>query len=114
MSAPLDLVALAREAPAEQLPGLIYSLLQAQAVAFARMISDRRFGSSDGRPKAAALAAPGDVKNLSAEEAARRLGVSVDYLYKAKHLPFRTRIGRRVVFDAAGLERWNRQRQERG
>jgi predicted DNA-binding transcriptional regulator AlpA len=57
---------------------------------------------------------PGDQtadENLSAQEAARRLGLSTDYLYRSK-LPFKVRIGRRVLFSAKGLERWNRQRRE--
>ncbi len=51
-------------------------------------------------------------ENLSIDEAARRLGVSKDFLYRTK-LPFRVRIGRRVLFSARGLERWNRIRQGR-
>jgi excisionase family DNA binding protein len=54
-------------------------------------------------------------ENLSIEEAARRLGVSRDYVYRHAHkLPFTVRIGRRLLFSARGLERWNRQRQGRG
>src|SRR5687768_14957748 len=53
-------------------------------------------------------------ENLSAEEAARRLGVSKDWLYRqAGSLPFAVRIGRRLVFSARGLERWNQQRMGR-
>jgi excisionase family DNA binding protein len=52
-------------------------------------------------------------ENLSAEEAARRLGLSKDWLYRhADSLPS-VRIGRRVLFSASGLERWNRQRMGR-
>jgi len=48
-------------------------------------------------------------RNLSAEEAARRLGVSKPYLYKhADEFFFTSRMGNRVVFDAEGLEAWNR------
>ena len=51
-------------------------------------------------------------ENLSVEEAARRLGVSSDWIYRnSSRLPFTLRIGRRVVFSAKGLARWNRQRQ---
>ena len=100
-----DLVALVRDADPAALPALILTLLQAQSVATARLMADMR-SSGDGR------AASPDV-NLSAEEAARRLGVSIDYLYKHKNLPFRVEIGRRVVFSAAGLERWNQQRKGR-
>ncbi len=57
----------------------------------------------------AVLTAPDD--NLSAADAARRLGMSRDWLYRnARRLPFAGRIGRRVVFSARGLERWNQQR----
>lgn len=51
---------------------------------------------------------------LSAAEAARRLGMSAAWLYKQPHLPFRVRLGRRVVFSAAGLTRFVRQRQQAG
>jgi hypothetical protein len=50
--------------------------------------------------------------NIPVEEAAQRLGVSTDYLYRNR-LPFKVRIGRRVLCSVRGLERWNRQRQER-
>lgn len=47
-------------------------------------------------------------RNLSAEEAAQRLGMSRDYLYRhAANLPFTVRIGSRVLFSERGLERWN-------
>jgi excisionase family DNA binding protein len=53
-------------------------------------------------------------ENLSVEEAARRLGVSKDWLYRhAGRLPFAVRIGRRLLFSADGLYRWNRQRMGR-
>ena len=52
--------------------------------------------------------------NLSAVEAARRLGLSKDWLYRnAATLPFALRIGRRVVFNAVGLEKWTRVRMGR-
>jgi integrase/predicted DNA-binding transcriptional regulator AlpA len=54
--------------------------------------------------------------NLSAKEASRRLGISPDWLYKqtrAGRLPFASRIGRRTMFDAAGLERWRQKRTGR-
>lgn len=48
-------------------------------------------------------------RNLSAKEAARRIGVSLPYLYKhARECPFTIRVGRRVVFLASGLEAWLR------
>jgi predicted DNA-binding transcriptional regulator AlpA len=49
--------------------------------------------------------------NLSAKEAAARLGVSTAYLYKnAGRFPFALRTGRRLLFSSRGLERWNRTR----
>ena len=63
-----------------------------------------------GVPRMMPRAAEAD-KNLSIDEAARQLGVSRDWLYKTK-LPFKVRIGRRVLFSARGLERWNGRRQE--
>ncbi len=59
-------------------------------------------------------ASPLPDENLSTQEAARRLGVSGHWLYRnAKRLPFAVRIGRRLLFSARGLERWNQQRQGR-
>ena len=50
-------------------------------------------------------------ENLSTAEAARRLGISKDYLYRHwNRLPFVRRIGRRLLFSARGLDRWNRKR----
>jgi predicted DNA-binding transcriptional regulator AlpA len=102
-----DLTARVREAAPEELPALLGQLVEAAATALMRLN-----GGGCGHQAARVATTPEDV-NLSAEEAARRLGVSIDYLYKTKNLPFRRRIGRRVVFSSAGLDRWNRQRQER-
>jgi excisionase family DNA binding protein len=59
---------------------------------------------------APASAAPtDDSAALDVATAARRSGMSKDWLYRevrAGHLPFARRLGRRVVFDAAGLSRW--------
>jgi predicted DNA-binding transcriptional regulator AlpA len=53
-------------------------------------------------------------RNLDITEAATRLGISKDWLYRhASELPFALRIGRRLVFDSVALERWNRRRVER-
>lgn len=44
-------------------------------------------------------------ENLTIDEAARRLGISKDFLYR-HDLPFKVRIGRRVLFSARGLSKW--------
>ena len=50
----------------------------------------------------------GPERLLDVEEAAARLGMSTDWLYRhARQLPFTRRVGRRAVkFDPAGLARW--------
>jgi len=96
---------MAEEAPAADLPAIIGALAQAQALALARLTAPRQVNSSP--------AVQGG--NISAEEAARRLGVSASYIYKnARSLPFTVRIGRRIVCNAGAVERWNRQRQTAG
>src|SRR5215470_2577431 len=51
---------------------------------------------------------------LGVEEAASRLGVSKDYLYRqGSRLPFTVRVGRRLRFSATGLARYIRARQGR-
>ena len=51
---------------------------------------------------------------LDVGEAADRLSVSKDYLYRhGRNLPFRVRVGRRLRFSATGLARYIRTRQGR-
>lgn len=88
-----------RAADAHELPAIVGELEALKAVAWSRMIAPPR-----ERDEGADL-------NVSADEAARRLGLSKDYLYRhADELPFTVKIGRRVLFSARGLEKWNRQR----
>jgi hypothetical protein len=91
-----ELDRLIEAAPVHERPGLV--------VALAARLAQLGAGLVLARP------APGpespDV-NVPAKEAARRLGVSVDWLYRQQKLPFRVKVGRRVVFSAKGLERWS-------
>jgi excisionase family DNA binding protein len=51
----------------------------------------------------------GPSRPLAVTAVAERMGMSTDYVYRearAGRLPFARRHGSRVVFDAAGLERW--------
>jgi predicted DNA-binding transcriptional regulator AlpA len=92
--------------PAPDLPGLIGDLEAAKAAAWARLTAAR----VDVRPDQP----DPEVRNLDVAEAAKRLGISQDWLYKnASRLPFAVRIGRRLVFDSLALERWNRRHAER-
>ena len=91
---------LIEEARPEELPALSAALSARVSVATARLLE-----TPPERDR-------GPDQNLSVEEAAGRLGVSGDWLYKQRNLPFRRKIGRRVLFSAKGLEKWNRQRQE--
>jgi predicted DNA-binding transcriptional regulator AlpA len=100
------LISMVKEAASEALPELIGDLETAKAAAWARLATP----AVARRPQGAGV----QDCNLGAEEAARRLGMSRDWLYKnASHLPFAVRIGRRVLFSAQGLERWNRSRTTR-
>jgi predicted DNA-binding transcriptional regulator AlpA len=86
------------------LPRLIGLLAEMEALAqlALKAPSEKQRGKADNDMPAS---------NMSATEAARRLGMSRDWLYKnARRLPFAVRIGRRLLFDAHGLERWNRSR----
>lgn len=51
----------------------------------------------------------GSTEALDVESVMARTGMSKGYLYREARkgrLPFARRIGRRVTFDAAGLDRW--------
>jgi excisionase family DNA binding protein len=66
-----------------------------------------------------ATAAVGSSRGLDVAAVAERTGMSTDWLYRevrAGRLPFARRLGRRVVFDEAGLDRWldRRAGQRRG
>ena len=70
-----------------------------------------RNGSSTGanvEPKG------GPSKLLSVPEAARKLSVTPDWIYRRSDLPFLRRLGRTVRIDEAALEKWihRRSRQE--
>lgn len=93
----IDFRAIVEQAAPEELPGLAGRLAEASALLELRLRA----------PAPAAQAA--EDRNLSAREAAKRLGVSLPYLYKhAASWPFARRIGKRVLFSARGLEAWNR------
>jgi len=101
-----DLRSLVEETPAPDLPQLIGDLEAARAAAWARLTAPAADKQSDVSGQ--------EVRNLDITEAATRLGISKDWLYRhASELPFALRIGRRLVFDSAALERWNRRRVER-
>ena len=101
-----DLAGLVESTPATELPRLIGDLEAARAAAWARL-------TAPAPPEPAVDGARDEPRNLDVAEAARRLGMSRDWLYRhATELPFALRIGRRVVFDSVALERWNRRRVE--
>src|SRR5438445_1059795 len=100
-----DLRTLVEDTPASDLPQLIGDLEAARAAAWARLTAP---------PEKPSDASGQEPRNLDVAEAAKRLGMSRDWLYRhAAELPFAVRIGRRVVFDSVALERWNRRRAER-
>ena len=100
-----DLQNLVEETPALELPQLIGELEAARAAAWARLTAPA-VGPSEPSGQ--------EARNLDITEAAKRLGMSKDWLYRhASELPFSLRIGRRLVFDSAALERWNRRHAER-
>jgi hypothetical protein len=93
----LDLAKTVREVPPEELPSLIGELEAAKAAAWARLT----------RP---APAQPEHDEVLNVGEAARRLGVSEDYLYgHHKSYNFTRRQGRKLLFSALGIDRHIRQ-----
>lgn len=95
-----ELERLIRETAADELPALVGELEAAKVRAWSRLILPE---PSSGRQ-------PHVDQNICVKDAARRLGVSKEWLYRnARSLPFAVRIGRRVLFSERGLDRWNRQ-----
>ena len=89
----------AGELPIEQLPRLLGELEECRCTAMARLM----------------IPAPVQAQSdelLDVAEAARRLGLSRDYLYRHSHeFPFTRRVGRKLLFSALGIERYIRQRR---
>jgi excisionase family DNA binding protein len=88
-----------RDLPAEELPGLIGELEAVKATAWERLTAP-----TPTHPERDEL--------LSVAEAARRLGVSEDYLYRhSGEYAFTRRQGRKLLFSALGIDKYIRQQQ---
>ncbi len=87
--------------PAEQIPALLTQLSTLQTAMAARMIP-----TNGEAPQADSM--------LTVKEAALRLGMSVDWLYRrTARLPFVVRLGRQVRFSAQGIDRYLKNRAGR-
>lgn len=90
--------------PAEAVPEVLCRLAALQTVLAARLASAARTGGTSDAPDSL----------LTISEAAERLSVSKDWLYRrSRRLPFAVRVGRHVRFSARGIERYIRQREDR-
>ena len=88
----------ARSLPAEELPRLVGDLEEIKCIALGRLTTP------------VAQHPPDEL--LGIEEAARRLGVSVGYLYRHhRRLPFTRRMGRRLLFSANGIQAYLRSKR---
>jgi predicted DNA-binding transcriptional regulator AlpA len=102
-----DGVACVASLAAERLPALLVEVaaLQGKLAAVSNAVSARLLADA----AAGSAPRPGGLEHLlDVEEAAARLGMSTDWLYRhARQLPFTRRVGRRAVkFDPEGLARW--------
>jgi len=89
---PDDLLKAVRELPADELPALIGQLETAKATAWARLTAQAPQLEHD--------------ELLGVAEAARRLGVSPDYLYRhSEDYTFTRRQGRKLLFSAQGIDK---------
>ena len=106
-----DLIATLEQAIAEvsprEAPRLLGDLERLKVSLLARMLIEQTRGNNQ-TPE-------GEDRLLAVEEAAEKLGVPNDWLYRhAKKLPFTVRLGpRHLRFSARGIERYIRQRQGR-
>jgi predicted DNA-binding transcriptional regulator AlpA len=88
-----DLDAVVQTASREALPAIIGRLAQLHALALARLTRPDTPASGD--------------RLLKIADAAAKLSVSPDYLYRhAEKLPFTVRDGRRLRFSEHGIEQW--------
>lgn len=83
----------ARELPAGDLPRLLGELEEIRCTAMARLTTPAAFQRPD--------------ELLTVEEAAGRLGLSVDYLYRShSRFPFTRRMGRSLRFSSLGIDEY--------
>jgi excisionase family DNA binding protein len=88
------LLRIAQELPHEELPGLLGEIEQVRYTAIARLSVPTHTPSESDQL-------------LSVEDAAKRLSISEDYLYRhGKEFPFTRRVGRRLLFSSAGIDRY--------
>jgi excisionase family DNA binding protein len=82
---------LAKNLPLESLPEFFADLEHIRMAAFARMVIPTSEAIRD--------------ELLDVEQAAARMNVSMDYLYRRhKRLPFTRRMGKRLLFSSNGLD----------
>jgi excisionase family DNA binding protein len=87
----------------EHIPALLTQLSAMQASMAARLVATNDGAKHDSEETL-----------LTVDEAAQRLGVSPDWLYRRTNaLPFVVRVGRHVRFSAKGIERYIRNRMGR-
>lgn len=95
----------ARQLPPEVAERFLAQVHVLEGALLGRLLAAR--GTQNGQPEAL----DGD-RLLTVEEAARKLGVSEDWIYRrARTLPFVVRLGARLRCSEQGIERWCRQRQ---
>src|SRR5882724_2990897 len=84
------LLMLAKDLPSADLPRLLGEIREIEATAVARLSTP-------------AVSQPDEL--LTVEQAAARLNLSKDYLYRhSRRLPFARRIGRKLLFSSNGLD----------
>jgi len=89
---------IARELPCDELPNLLGEIEQVRYTAIARLSVPSHEPSSE----------PDQL--LDVEEAAKRLSMSKDYLYRHKDkFPFTRREGRKLLFSSSGIDRYIKQ-----
>ena len=106
---PVDLAALVEDpgkvaaVPPGRIPALLSQLSAVQSAMAARLVSADRDD-----------AASTEDTLLSVDQAAERLGVSKDWLFRrSKTLPFVVRLGRHLKFSSRGIDRYLRSRTGR-
>jgi predicted DNA-binding transcriptional regulator AlpA len=89
--------------PPEAIPAMLGDLERLKGTLWARLMLPQGPGKVE-------QSADGD-RLLAAREAAAKLGMSADYLYRrSRNLPFTVRLGRKLRFSEAGIERYIRAR----
>ena len=98
------LLAAPKQIPPEAIPQVVGELERLKTSLVGRLVAEKSRNNSESDKSEDTE----EDRLLTVKEAAKRLGVCPDYLYRNKNLPFRVRLpnSRKALFSSQGIDRY--------